>query len=257
MADPVWGLLAKAQDDPQTISEAISAAIAAHESDPEAHLGSGESLETHRTNETIDHPAGSVLSDKSTKTEFVFNESFATTDHLGAVGEVNLDSYPQLTIYVEHGAVEYSSIFLPVEVVADWISYDHDWMIQMALRVQDLRTNLKYWWGEDFNNKITAFGIGFIVESGQLKATEKSDSTRQSVNISGVDVEDGHIYRVQFSVADGKLYYYIDGVQVASLTPHSLSYGSDGGPSVGIDIPSGSGDSIILLSSMTYARAVD
>lgn len=255
MAEPVWGLLSKAQDNPQTIDEAIAAAIVAHEADPEAHLGDGEALETHRANETIDHPAGSVLTDKSTKTEFVFNESFAVVDHLGVVGEVNLDTYPQLTIYVEHGAVEYSSIFMPVEVVEDWISFGHDWMIQMALRVSNLTSNLKYWWGEDFNNKISAFGIGFIVESGQLKATERTDGTRQSVNIDDVDVEAGHIYRVQFSLADEKLYYYIDGVLVAELTPHNLSYGSDGGPSIGIDIPSGSGDSSFYVSSMTYARS--
>lgn len=64
MADPVWGLLSKAQDNPQTIDEAIAQAIAEHEADPEAHMGAGESIENHRTNEVIDHPAQSVVADK-------------------------------------------------------------------------------------------------------------------------------------------------------------------------------------------------
>jgi len=60
----LWGSLPKAQDDPQLITEAITAAIAAHESDPTAHLGDGESLEQHKSNEVIDHPAQSLVPDK-------------------------------------------------------------------------------------------------------------------------------------------------------------------------------------------------
>jgi len=59
-----WSSLPKDQDNNQTISEAITEAISAHESDPTAHLGSGESIEQHKINEVIDHPAFSVLDDK-------------------------------------------------------------------------------------------------------------------------------------------------------------------------------------------------
>lgn len=64
MADPTWDALAKNQIDPELISEYVAAAIVAHESDPEAHLGAGESLEQHKTNDVIDHPAESILNDK-------------------------------------------------------------------------------------------------------------------------------------------------------------------------------------------------
>lgn len=59
-----WGSLPKAQDDAQTINEAITAAISVHESDPTAHLGAGESLEQHKINGIIDHPASSIVPDK-------------------------------------------------------------------------------------------------------------------------------------------------------------------------------------------------
>lgn len=89
MADPiVWGLLPKAQDNPQTIDEAIAAAIAAHEADPDAHLGDGESLESHRANDTIDHPAGSVLGDKWTMTEFDFTTYFESLSGMFPTGNV-------------------------------------------------------------------------------------------------------------------------------------------------------------------------
>ena len=64
MINPVWGLLAKAQDNPQTIEQRIAEMIAQHEADPEAHMGPGESIENHRINNIIDHPQQSIVADK-------------------------------------------------------------------------------------------------------------------------------------------------------------------------------------------------
>jgi len=64
MSTPVWGMLEKAQDDDQTIDEAIAAKIAEHNADEEAHQAAGESLNLHKSDEVIDHPAGSVVGDK-------------------------------------------------------------------------------------------------------------------------------------------------------------------------------------------------
>lgn len=65
MVLPLWGQLERAQDDPQTIAEAIAAAIVVHEQDPTAHLGEGESLQAHKHDPIIDHPAQSVVLDKT------------------------------------------------------------------------------------------------------------------------------------------------------------------------------------------------
>ena len=73
MADvAVWGLLPKAQDDGTTIDEAIAAAIVAHEEDPDAHMGTGESIDVHRANTVIDHPQASVVPDKLTSVGLTF-----------------------------------------------------------------------------------------------------------------------------------------------------------------------------------------
>src|SRR5665648_264201 len=65
MADvAVWGLLPKAQDDATTIDDEINAAVAAHNDDPTAHMAAGQSIDVHRVNTIIDHPAGSVVGDK-------------------------------------------------------------------------------------------------------------------------------------------------------------------------------------------------
>lgn len=64
MAEFTWGDLPKSQIDNQLITEAIDLAISNHEADPTAHLGDGESLQQHKSNETIDHPQASVVPDK-------------------------------------------------------------------------------------------------------------------------------------------------------------------------------------------------
>lgn len=88
-----WGDLAKNQIDGQTINQAIDEAIAIHEADPEAHLGVGESIEQHKTNEIIDHPAFSVLDDK-----FAFDRNI-----------VDLE-FSNLSIYTHSTGVEVNGV---------------------------------------------------------------------------------------------------------------------------------------------------
>lgn len=71
-----WGLLQKSAVDNETVEGAINRLIAVHESDPTAHLGTGESLEAHKSDSIIDHPAGSVLSDKKQNTQLEISTSF-------------------------------------------------------------------------------------------------------------------------------------------------------------------------------------
>ncbi len=64
MSVDTWGLLPKAQDNPETIEEAIVRLIGDHNDDSEAHLDTGQSLAVHRENEILDHPSSSIVSDK-------------------------------------------------------------------------------------------------------------------------------------------------------------------------------------------------
>src|SRR5690606_2818247 len=88
MAEPLWGQLQKAQDNPQTIEEAIEAAILAHEADPTAHLGEGESLSQHKHETVIDHPAGSLVPDKFSFTEDYYQPLFESLDSFVIVGSL-------------------------------------------------------------------------------------------------------------------------------------------------------------------------
>ena len=59
-----WGMLPKSQVDNETIEEAINRIVAVHEADEEAHLGVGDSLQSHKAAEIIDHLAESIVTDK-------------------------------------------------------------------------------------------------------------------------------------------------------------------------------------------------
>ena len=77
-----WGELTKALDDAQTILQAIAEMIAAHDSDPDAHLGVNGSLQSHKASEIIDHLAASVVLDKMAR-KFSVNTNFESLDGWG------------------------------------------------------------------------------------------------------------------------------------------------------------------------------
>jgi len=64
MSIPVWGLLEKSQTDPETIEEAIDRLILVHNESEESHLGAGQSLQSHKASEIIDHIVASIIADK-------------------------------------------------------------------------------------------------------------------------------------------------------------------------------------------------
>jgi stage V sporulation protein SpoVS len=61
---PNWGNLEKSLTDPEKIEEAIARMIREHNEDETAHLGPGQSLQSHKASEIIDHLALSIVADK-------------------------------------------------------------------------------------------------------------------------------------------------------------------------------------------------
>lgn len=61
MANPVWQNLQKSQDDSETIEQAIARIVASHNDNANSHLAEGQSLQSHRASEVIDHVVKSVV----------------------------------------------------------------------------------------------------------------------------------------------------------------------------------------------------
>lgn len=59
-----WGDLTKSQVDDELVEEAITRLVEVHNNNEEAHLAVGQSLQSHKAFEIIDHLAGSIVEDK-------------------------------------------------------------------------------------------------------------------------------------------------------------------------------------------------
>lgn len=55
-----WGNLAKSADDTQRIEQAIQEYVAGHDENPNSHMGADYSLGSHRLQNVLDHPYGSI-----------------------------------------------------------------------------------------------------------------------------------------------------------------------------------------------------
>lgn len=96
MSDPyIWGAMNRALNDATTIDQAIAEAVAAHNDEPEAHLDEAQSLETHRGNDVIDHPAESVVNDKV---------AYAARAYVAIVDPTDENSYATI-----QGAIDYAT----------------------------------------------------------------------------------------------------------------------------------------------------
>lgn len=84
MTIPVWGQLNKSQDDAETIEEAIDRKIAEHNAEPTSHTADGEAIDVHRKNGIIDHPAGSVVGDKTPFSEYKIYDGAITKEKWSA-----------------------------------------------------------------------------------------------------------------------------------------------------------------------------
>lgn len=92
-----WGALQKSATDDETIEQAIDRLIAVHEADAEAHQGAGESLQNHKSDTVIDHPAESVVNDKIPDRGVTPNQLIYTKDYI----DINFET---LDMWTEVGA---------------------------------------------------------------------------------------------------------------------------------------------------------
>lgn len=255
MTLPLWGSLEKATDNAQTIDQAIAAAIAAHEADPEAHLGEGESLSEHKHETTIDHPVGSVLADKKTMTEISIDHDFSSMDFWTVVGSVSNANWPTVGLYLEYGDVNESSIALYPSSPAPWLSYNFGMVFQVEMHTELSGANFHAWLGMGLEDDVPLEGFGFVVQAGVLKAVVASASTPVYSSALAVDISGGHIYRAQMMPQYDVVRFFVDGEQVAELAIPETSPDSDGGPSVGCRL-SAAGDGALNISDLHFSRSI-
>lgn len=218
MSTETWGLLPKAQDNAQTIEELVDAKIAEHEAEPTSHMGDGESIDEHRKNTIVDHPAGSILTDKFSNSELWWQTNFS--DHaLWTKHDVHDYDYPGLSI-PEDGTYNTTSSFNLnfANVMGFALPNTFDYYFQCFINTthdEDLQFTTKFGFGIAHTTQYD--GFGFKIVNNVASVFYKIGANENTANL-GTDVLDGyHLCRAQFVASEQKVYFFIDGEEVAVL----------------------------------------
>jgi len=230
MPEPItWGQLPKSQIDPERIEEAIARMIKEHNEDESAHLGPGQSLQSHKASEIIDHAVASIIADKIRDGEislekfvaskFFFLCSFESLDGwmisgtvLQRPGSARLETSATSGSYSVLSALPYSWSGLV------W-SKNFFWQSTIKLH-QKTNQYAQFGVGAFYPGEGLSF-VGFKVVDAKLYAYlwgyTNNKTTERQVEISGVDITQFHVYRVIYNASTGEIKFYVDGALKATI----------------------------------------
>lgn len=251
MATIVWGLLEKSLVDNEKIEEAIARLILEHNEDETAHLGTGQSLQSHKASEIIDHVVDSIIEDKIKNGEitrqklsgdavvfitedfdkgfiidfFNFTSSVSGTGYISKgvrFGEVRTyatqNSVAKIYAEVDQaGSLWYCSNNLEI-AFHYYISEAWGWETAPGGEIY-----LKYGMGSDADMGSASdkvFGIKLEDQAdGSIKATgfARSTSNLSTVELA-TDLEATFDYIFTIKKVGSTFYFYIDGVQKGSFS---------------------------------------
>jgi len=226
---PNWGELAKSVDDPETIEEAIVRLIAEHAADPTAHLGSGESLEAHKTEGMIDHPAGSVAVDKLPQKRVIISAYESLDGWLDFATGSGGKSHDLGTVQVTTGAtINSTSVVWTVPSFRSALLMNKNFSWKSTVKFSHNTSQLSYFGigyiadGADFN------GFGFKVSGGQLYAWMGDFTNFTEFEITGVTLTTPHAYEIRYQADPQVVRFYIDGTLVKEWSSGNFPEDDDG-----------------------------
>lgn len=218
MSIPLWGQLQKAQDDPETIEEAIARMISEHEEDPEAHLGEGESLSAHKHETVIDHPPASILPDKATDNDMTYKLTFESLDAFSKSAQTTPDNLKAK--FVVTNAVN-NNAFLEVNVIdtSKFSNTPASMLADVAVYFQSANDATARWeWGRMFMN----------IENNRVRGCSWLNSTETPTYTDWytVDVTKVTRLRMYHSVTENKTRFYVDGDLIGTVDD-TLAFSSE------------------------------
>jgi hypothetical protein len=218
MSVEVWGIMPKSQNDAEKVEEAVARMIEEHNNDPEAHLGTGQSIEVHRTQEMVDHPAGSFAVDK-----FAFARVIMTCFE-------SLDAWTKFTtgtgtIESQLGSANLrtgstSNSFSAINVVPDgFIGFNlaKAFFWRATLRYSSASGFNSYFGLGDIVDESDFNGFGFSLTNGDLSAWWANFEDIGTIPIDGIDPTIAHTYEVRYLPLPLQVEFYIDGNRVGFL----------------------------------------
>jgi hypothetical protein len=246
-----WGMLPKSQVDPELIEEAINRIVLAHNEDEEAHLGEGQSLQSHKASEIIDHLINSIIADKIKDGEvnlkkFTANHNFifTTFDSLdgwvqGGVGTEVITCVIGGT-KLETGNVNGDTAFIaavPGNGFGDNPNFDDKPIAQALIKIMDKGfAEVHFHIGQNGFQSAGNDYIGFFFDQNKVYAVCRqsvSGETKEEIT-DAPEPENPHIYRVEW-VSSSEVKFYIDGVLMKTISTN-IPIGDNEGAAIFIGV---------------------
>ena len=213
----VWGLLAKSAIDDETIEEAINRLIAVHEADATAHVGAGESLESHKNSDVIDHVIGSVVADKLTMSEIDVYTDFGSLAGWTPTGDYDIGFYPGIRLGSDYPSANGTRLN-SVEGFAEQVfNLSKDFLIEWSGLISD--SNYSTFFIGLANADYPASGdtmVGFKLINGVIKGVFGKGATFYQTSAFTGDISTPNLYRVQYNATTKIFSFYVNGSLLGS-----------------------------------------
>jgi hypothetical protein len=215
-----WEGLQKNTTDAETIEQAIARLIGVHEVDSTAHLGAGESLQSHKSEEVIDHPAFSLVADKFSPQLPLFQTLFESisswiTDGFVASGLCRLEP------------LMYGDSASDIYAYQEAISFRWDDVLNEAVESM-YQTKFKYNYNVDIANFIFGMGvsdsftpsdhfIGWKIVAGVIYSGFQLEDTLVWVSHGAISQSNYYTVSVIISRSNQTVEYFLNGVSVRTV----------------------------------------
>jgi len=161
MTLPLWGQLQKSQDDDESIEQAIAKLVQTHTIDPTSHLGTNESLSSHKHENVIDHPAGSIVGDKLSFNLYQeYMADLGSHNWVADFGSYNVNNATTVAVYMN--AQSYFMGYCITNHLGSYYYPDDDLMYQFQLSLNGHQSSdgtLYISWSEDEATNATRMSI--------------------------------------------------------------------------------------------------
>lgn len=221
MSAITWGMLAKSSEDAETIEEAIARLIAEHNDDETSHLATGQSLQSHKAAEIIDHLAESIVADKF---EQNFYNKQSIVGALQSLDNFTISAYSHSSYLGGFSMLTNTTINNKAELYAK-ANTDFDCqfadnpIFEIAAKIYAQGTHEAYFGMGDRSGTYDECFAGFKIVDGTLYArtfsTNSGDETL--TEITGITTADWNYYRIEYT-AGVSVKFYVNGVLKATIT---------------------------------------
>lgn len=219
MTLPLWGQLQKSTEDTETIEQAIARMISEHNDDPESHMLEGQSIDVHRKDTVVDHPAGSIYPDKISYSDLQFHTRFENLGMFTMVGTVSNASWPGLSFDCYDGGADLVTVRANVIGIINTGSLDHDVLIDTYF-MRDTVDDSSTFASGIYNTGMDTLSLGFRMVGGQIRGVYRSGSTEYETG-DLFEVPQGEVVfvRVFYNQIEDTIYIYVNGAELSAVEP--------------------------------------